>query len=61
MTASRAVYKLKYKGNMKDAYLNIYNKSTLKRGYLKSNVVYNANNSYNKNGSFGVSSKVNTS
>jgi hypothetical protein len=61
MTASRAVYKLKYKGNMKDANLNLDSKFTiLKRGYIKSNIVYSTNNSYNKNGSFGVSSKVNT-
>ena len=61
MTASRAVYKLKYKGNMKDAHLNEDNKFTiLKKGYLKSNIVHSTNNSYNKNGSFGISSKVNT-
>jgi hypothetical protein len=59
MTASRAVYKLRYKGNMKNPY-SINKTTKLSRGYIKPNVIINKNNSYNKNGSFGITSKVNT-
>jgi hypothetical protein len=61
MTASRSVYKLKYKGNLKNVYSNYYKMSTLLlRGFRKSNISYVNNNSKNKNGSYGISSSLNT-
>ena len=55
LTASRAVYKISYKGSLKNIYSS-YNKiSTLiLRGLTKSNTVYVNTNSKNRNGSYGV-------
>jgi hypothetical protein len=59
MTASRAVYKLKHKGNLVN-YSSLHNKpGVLLRGYNKSNVISNKKNSHNKNGSYGIYSKMN--
>jgi hypothetical protein len=61
MTASRSVYKLKYKGNLKNIYNTYYKTSTpLLRGFMKSNINLVKNNSKNKNGSYGISSSLNT-
>lgn len=61
MTASRSVYKLKYKGNLKNVYSCYYKVSThLIRGFNKSNINFVNNNSKNKNGSYGISSSLNT-
>jgi hypothetical protein len=61
MTASRSVYKLKYKGNLKNVYSCYYKMSThLIRGFNKSNISFVNNNSKNKNGSYGISSSLNT-
>jgi len=61
MTASRSVYKLKYKGNLKNMYSVYYKTSTpLLRGLLKSNINLIKNSSKNKNGSYGISSSFNT-
>jgi hypothetical protein len=61
MTASRSVYKLKFKGNLKNVYSSYYNMpSLLSRGLIKSNVNYINKNSKNKNGSYGISSSLNT-
>jgi hypothetical protein len=61
MTASRSVYKLRHKGNLKNMYMYYYKTpSFLLRGYIKSNIDQVKNNSKNKNGSFGLTSKQNT-
>jgi hypothetical protein len=61
MTASRSVYKLKYKGNLKNAYTSYYRTSvSLIRGYMKPNINYVKSSSKNKNGSYGISSSLNT-
>jgi hypothetical protein len=61
MTASRSVYKLKFKGNLKNVYSSYYNiPSLLSRGLIKSNVNHINKNSKNKNGSYGISSSLNT-
>jgi len=61
MTASRSVHKLKYKGNLKNVYSAYYKMSTpLLRGFMKSNINFVKNNSKNKNGSYGISSSLNT-
>ena len=61
MTASRSVYKLKYKGNLKNIYSCYYQTSThLIRGFNKSNISFVNHNSKNKNGSYGISSSLNT-
>jgi hypothetical protein len=61
MTASRSVYKLKSKGNLKNMYTSHYKTSSLLlRGLLKSNINSINKNSKNKNGSYGISSKLNT-
>jgi len=61
MTASRSVYKLKYKGNLKNIYSAYYRTSTpLLRGLLKSNINLVRSSSKNKNGSYGISSSLNT-
>jgi hypothetical protein len=61
MTASRSVYKLKYKGNLKNIYSAYYKTSTpLLRGFLKSNINLVKSSSKNKNGSYGISSSLNT-
>jgi hypothetical protein len=61
MTASRSVHKLKYKGNLKNVYSAYYKMSIpLLRGFMKSNINFVKNNSKNKNGSYGISSSLNT-
>jgi hypothetical protein len=55
LTASRAVYKISYKGSLKNIYSSYNKLSTLiLRGLLKSNTVYVNTNSKNRNGSYGV-------
>jgi hypothetical protein len=58
ITASRSVYKLKQKGNLKNIYS--YIGGLLTRGYIKSNVNYIKDKSNNENGSFGISIRTNT-
>jgi len=55
LTASRAVYKLTYKGSLKNIYSS-YNKlsTIILRGLSKSNIDYINTNSKNRNGSYGV-------
>jgi len=55
LTASRAVYKLSYKGSLKNIYSS-YNKfsTIILRGLSKSNIEYVNTNSKNRNGSYGV-------
>lgn len=61
MTASRSVYKLKFKGNLKNIYSCYYNISTsLLRGFIKSNMNTVRRSSKNKNGSYGITSSLNT-
>jgi len=59
MTASRSVYKLKMKGSLKNIAFSLDNSPNL-RGFLKPNVDYIKNSSYNKNGSYGIKIKTNT-
>jgi hypothetical protein len=55
LTASRAVYKISYKGSLKNIYSSYNKLSTLiLRGLSKSNTVYVNTNSKNRNGSYGV-------
>jgi hypothetical protein len=55
LTASRAVYKISYKGSLKNIYSSYNRLSTLiLRGLSKSNTVYVNTNSKNRNGSYGV-------
>jgi hypothetical protein len=55
LTASRAVYKISYKGSLKNIYSSYNKLSTLiLRGLIKSNTVYVNTNSKNRNGSYGV-------
>jgi hypothetical protein len=55
LTASRAVYKVSYKGSLKNIYSSYNKLSTLiLRGLSKSNTVYVNTNSKNRNGSYGV-------
>lgn len=58
ITASRSVYKLKQKGNLKNIYSHVG--GLLTRGYIKSNVNYIKDKSNNENGSFGISIRTNT-
>jgi hypothetical protein len=55
LTASRAVYKISYKGSLKNIYSS-YNKlsTIILRGLSKSNTQYINTNSKNRNGSYGV-------
>ena len=54
LTASRAIFKLRYKGNLKNID-NLNNlSSTIMRGYLKSNIDYTNINSKTRNGCFGL-------
>jgi Mitochondrial ribosomal protein (VAR1) len=55
LTASRAVYKISYKGSLKNIYSS-YNKlsTIILRGLSKSNTEYVNTNSKNRNGSYGV-------
>jgi Mitochondrial ribosomal protein (VAR1) len=55
ITASRSVFKFKYKGSLKNidsSYKRM--PSVLLRGYLKSNIQYSKINSKTRNGSFGI-------
>jgi len=55
LTASRAVYKISYKGSLKNIYSSYNKLSTfVLRGLSKSNTVYVNANSKNKNGSYGM-------
>jgi len=55
LTASRAVYKISYKGSLKNIYSSYNKLSTLiLRGLSKSNTEYVNANSKNRNGSYGV-------
>lgn len=54
-TASRSVFKMKWKGGLKNVDSSFKGLSaTLLRGHLKSNVQYSFVNSKNRNGAFGV-------
>jgi Mitochondrial ribosomal protein (VAR1) len=55
LTASRAVYKISYKGSLKNIYSS-YNKlsTIILRGLSRSNIEYVNTNSNNRNGSYGV-------
>jgi hypothetical protein len=55
LTASRAIYKLSYKGSLKNIYSS-YNKlsTIILRGLHKSNIQYLNSNSNNRNGSYGI-------
>lgn len=54
LTASRAIFKLRYKGNLKNID-TLNNLSSVKmRGYLKSNLDYTNINSKTRNGCFGL-------
>jgi len=55
LTASRAVYKISYKGSLKNIYSSYNKLSTfVLRGLSKSNTAYVNANSKNKNGSYGM-------
>jgi len=54
-TASRSVFKMKWKGGLKNVDSSFRGLSAIMlRGYLKSNVQYSVINSKNRNGAFGV-------
>ncbi len=54
-TASRSVFKMKWKGGLKNVDSSFIGLSTIMlRGYAKSNVQYSLINSKNRNGAFGV-------
>lgn len=54
-TASRSVFKMKWKGGLKNVDSSFKGLSTIMlRGHLKSNVQYSVINSKNRNGAFGV-------
>jgi hypothetical protein len=58
-TASRSVFKMKWKGGLKNVESSFRGWSAIMlRGYLKSNVQYTAINSKNRNGAFGVKTWV---
>jgi len=55
LTASRSLFKIKYKGSLKNinsSYKGL--SSTLIKGYMKSNIQYTNVNSKTRNGSFGL-------
>lgn len=61
-TASRSVFKVKWKGTLKDVYSSYRGlSSTMLRGHLKSNVQYSIVNSKGRNGAFGVKGWINSS
>jgi Mitochondrial ribosomal protein (VAR1) len=61
LTASRAILKRTYVGNLKNIVSSFQGLSTtISKGYEKSNVDYTNHNSYNNNGSFGIKSWHNT-
>jgi hypothetical protein len=54
-TASRSVFKMKWKGGLKNVDSSFRGLSAIMlRGYLKSNVQYSVINSKNRNGAFAV-------
>jgi hypothetical protein len=54
-TASRSVFKMKWKGGLKNVDSSFKGLSTIMlRGTVKSNVQYSMINSKNRNGAFGV-------
>jgi Mitochondrial ribosomal protein (VAR1) len=61
LTASRAVLKRTYVGNLKNIFSSFQGlSSTTIKGFQRSNVDYTNHNSYNNNGSFGIKSWHNT-
>jgi hypothetical protein len=61
MTASRSLYKLAYKGNLKNLHSIYFNKPiTLLKNFEKSNINYEIINSKQKNGAFGIKSRIST-
>jgi hypothetical protein len=55
LTASRSVFKIKWKGSLKNidsSYRGL--SSVMLRGYIKSNVQYSIINSKTRNGAFGL-------
>jgi hypothetical protein len=55
LTASRSIFKFKYKGGLKNIDSSYKEKSAvILRGHVKSNVQYTNINSYTRNGSFGL-------
>jgi hypothetical protein len=55
LTASRSIFKLKYKGGLKNVDSSYKGKSTvILRGHVKSNVQYTSINSKTRNGAFGL-------
>lgn len=54
-TASKSVFKVKYKGSLKNIYSSYKGLSTvILRGYLKSNIQFTKLSSKTRNGSFGI-------
>ena len=54
-TASRSVFKMKWKGGLKNVYSSFRGLSAIMlRGHVKSNVEYSVINTKNRNGAFGV-------
>ena len=61
LTASRSIYKIRTNGFIKNIYSSMYGVSMLlTRGSKSSNNRYIQNNSYNRNGSYGISINTNT-
>ena len=59
LTASRSVYKYKYRGSLKNIYSSYQElPAVMLKGFAKSNTQYVNINSKNRNGSFGVKSWV---
>jgi hypothetical protein len=57
LTASRAIIKRTYIGNLKNIHSNFRGLSaTTSKGFERSNINYTSGNSYNRNGSFGIKS-----
>ena len=61
LTASRSLFKIKYKGNLKN--WNSYKglSSPLVKGYMKPNIQYTNVNSKTRNGSFGLKTWISSS
>ena len=61
ITASRSVYKLRYKGNLKNLDATFHGLSVLTlRGNIKPNLQYTNISSKTRNGSFGLKGWVNS-
>jgi hypothetical protein len=61
LTASRAVFKVRYVGSLKNVYSSVEGlSSSMMRGYAKSNLQYTLVNSKTANGSFGLKGWVNS-